>query len=66
MTRAVAGDPDQGRFLRSLLEPGGRRFCVFRLYLLGGICRYIFTATGSVSLKLRVDSAGRTISFSPV
>jgi hypothetical protein len=40
--------------------------CVFRLYLLGGICRYIFTVTGSASLKLRVDSAGRTISFSPV
>jgi hypothetical protein len=30
------------------------------------ICRYILMMTGSVSLKLRADSAGRTISFSPV
>ena len=27
---------------------------------------YIFMVTGSVSMKLRADSAGRTISFSPV
>jgi hypothetical protein len=41
--------------------PGGRRLCVFRLYML---CHYIFR--GSASLKLRVDSAGRTISLFPV
>jgi len=46
--------------------PCGRRLCVFRLRLLGGIYRYIFTIVGSASLKLSVDSAGRTISFSPV
>jgi len=46
--------------------PLGRRRCVFRLYLLGGICHYIFTVRGSASLKLRVDSAGRTISLFPV
>src|SRR5438445_7552555 len=28
--------------------------------------RYILMVTGSVSLKLRADSAGRTISFAPV
>ena len=38
-----------------------RRRCVFRPYLLDGICHYIFTVRGSASLKLRVDSAGRTI-----
>jgi hypothetical protein len=42
-------------------RPGGRRLCVFRLYML---CHYIFR--GSASLKLRVDSAGRTISLFPV
>ena len=31
-----------------------------------GICHYIFTVRGSASLKLRVDSAGRTISLFPV
>src|ERR1700730_2938270 len=30
------------------------------------ICCYILTVRGSVSWKLRADSAGRTISFSPV
>ncbi len=44
----------------------GRGGFVFRLYLLGGICHYIFTVRGSASLKLRVDSAGRTISLFPV
>jgi hypothetical protein len=33
---------------------------------LGEICGYILTVRGSVSLKLSADSAGRTISFSPV
>src|SRR5437879_7276218 len=31
--------------------PCGRRFCVFRLHLPGGIYRYIFTVVGSASLK---------------
>jgi len=46
--------------------PGGRRLLVFRLYLLGAICHYIFTVKGLASLKLSVDSAGRTISLFPV
>jgi len=46
--------------------PLGRWLCVFRLYLLGGICHYIFTVRGWASLKLRVESAGWTISLFPV
>ena len=44
--------------------PGGAAFP-----LVGGtreMFRYCFTVRGSVSLKLSMDSAGRTISFSPV
>jgi hypothetical protein len=44
--------------------PGGE--VSFGPYLLDGICHYIFTVRGSASLKLRVDSAGRTISLFPV
>lgn len=46
--------------------PWGRRLWVFRLHLLGAICHYIFTVKGLASLKLSVDSAGRTISLFPV
>jgi hypothetical protein len=35
-------------------------------YLAFSFERYCFTVRGSVSLKLSMDSAGRTISFSPV
>ena len=46
--------------------PRGRWLCVFRLCSLGAICHYIFTVKGLASLKLSVDSAGRTISLFPV
>jgi hypothetical protein len=44
--------------------PGGGGF--FWLWLTRQTYCYILMVRGSVSLKLRVDSAGRTISFSPV
>lgn len=44
-------------------RPGGGGFVSFGC---SGIRHYIFTVKGLASLKLRVDSAGRTISFSPV
>jgi hypothetical protein len=45
--------------------PGEAALCLSAV-LARGICHYIFTVRGSASLKLMVDSAGRTISLFPV
>jgi hypothetical protein len=47
-------------------RPGGGGFVFFGCTCSALSANYIFTVKGLASLKLRVDSAGRTISFSPV